>query len=1240
MKIFKIEKFYLSFFILLLASCATYQPKYAEFFSGESIKNNKELTHTFYLIGDAGLSPIGDLNPILKSFKSKLNTATENSTAIFLGDNIYPGGLPDKKEDSIAYLEAVNHIDAQLNTLTNFAGQPIFIPGNHDWYNKGLKGLKRQEKYIEKALNSKEVFFPENGCPIKEIEISEDVVVIAIDTEWYLTNWDNEPDINDNCDIKDKERFFLAIEDAIKDNLEKTTIIAMHHPMFSYGPHGGQYSFKRHLYPNKGKIPLPILGTFINILRTTSGATIEDAQNKRYRELKKRLVTLAQYSNKVIFASGHEHTLQYIIEKNIPQIVSGSGAKKGAAKLINGSKFTTGKTGYAILEVYKDGSSKIDFYGVDENKEELLYSTEVLPPNRVKQEFKGASNFSKVVEASVYTEEEVNKTWFFKKVWGERYRKYYATKVKAPTVNLDTLLGGLKPIKKGGGHQSKSLRLIHKDGRQFVMRALKKSAELYLQSLAFQEEYIIGDFKNTATEAILKDFYTGSHPYAPFTIGELSEAVGIYHTNPKLYYVPKQAALEDFNQDFGGELYMIEEHVSDGHDLHSFGNATKIENTDDLIQKLRKDETYKVDTTAYVRARLFDMMIGDWDRHVDQWRWAQTTDASGNKIFKPIPRDRDQAFSILGDGAFMGFASRAIPSLRLFEGFKEKIRSVKGFNSSPLTYALDLALLSETDIETWKNEAAFIQKNLSSDAVEKAFERFPEEVRDETVLKIKEILLARKANLVKTAQDYFKIINKYSVVVGTDKDDYFNISTLPNGKLNVKAYRIKNGKMSDLFFDKTYDSDITKEVWVYGLDDDDVFEIDKNESKIKLRIVGGHNNDVYKINENVKRVHVYDFKDKKNNYEEAYGATLHKIRDYETNTYQFLKIKESNNEFIPTFGFNPDDGIRLGFSNTYTFNGFRQNPFTQQHTFNAAYFFATNGYDFGYNGEFANIFEGVNLELKGKFTSPNFAINFFGFGNESQNNDDDEQLGLDFNRVRIRTIKIAPSLVWRGYLGSKVRLGVSYENFDVEETEDRFIDGFFTNTNRDTQQDFFSVDAEYSYSNSDNKAFPTIGMSFSLLGGYTTNLSESGRAFGFVIPSLSFDYKLDSKGKLVLATKFKGHFNIGNDFEFYQGATIGGNNGLRGFRFQRFNGKTAYYQNTDLRLSFRKKKTGFLPITPGIYGGFDYGKVWIPSEDSNIWHTSYGGGFFLNGSNILSTNIGLFNSTDGARFTFGLGFEF
>ncbi len=1262
--------------ILVLNGCATYKTKYIEGAIKTDIANEKTISHTFYLIGDAGLSPMGGMNDALKIFRGRLDKADANSTAIFLGDNIYPAGLPDPKDSTEAYFKAANDLDAQLKTLENFKGKPFFIPGNHDWYTEGLVGLKREQEYIQGALDSKEVYFPEDGCPMKTIEVNDDVVIIAIDTEWYLTNWNKRPDINADCNIKSRERFWLELEDEIKDNRQRTTIIAMHHPMFTYGPHGGQYTLKRNLYP-KGKIgPLPILGTFLNVLRRTSGASNADQLNKRYTELKKRLVTLAQYSEKIILTSGHEHALQYIVEDNTPQIVSGSGAKKGATRLLNGSQFTTGRRGYAVLEIYTDGSSQVDFYAVGESlgkkkesddslegfedrenfeilmnkdnrpgeenqgrNEDFLFTAQVLPPDRGIVEKRYSDTFPATVTSEIYSEEDIDRSGFFKWVWGNRYRKYYATEVTVPTVRLDTLFGGLKPLHKGGGHQSKSLRLGHTDGREYVMRALKKDAELYLQAMAFQDKYVMGDFDDTFTERLLLDFYTGSHPYAPLVIGGLSDALGLYHTNPKLYYIPKQPALEDFNESFGDELYLLEEHAGDGHgELRSFGYSNELKSTDKMLENLRDDEKYEVDTQLYLRARLFDMAIGDWDRHVDQWRWAEfKNEDTGKIVYKPVPRDRDMAFSKHGDGFLMKFATTVVPALRLMEGFNDEIRNVKGFNSSPKTYVLDMALLTKTTPEDWQEQARFIRENLTSNVIDRALSSFPEAVQDETIPEIKRTLLARLANLENTAKKYYKVLNKYAVVVGTDKDDWFEITILNTEQIEVKVFRNIKGEKKKLFFQKKFDKSVTKEIWVYGLDDDDRFEVrGEHSSPIKIRLIGGQNNDIYDF-EQGGNIAVYDYLSKDNTFKKTDGAKVRLTDDYDTNTYLPLLLRNSTNMLIPTVGYNPDDGIKIGFSNTYTYKGFRKNPFTQMHKLDASFYFATSGFELGYSGEYAHVFENWNLETAARFTSPNFSINFFDFGNESINLDDG--LGFDYNRVRLRTLRLAPSLIHRWPLGAAFKTGVTFESIEVEETQERFVNTFYVDNGEESTNSFVGVNAEYSYANSDNKAFPTMGMATSLQLGYKTNLGN-GNSFGYIVPSFSLDYKLLPNGRLVLASKWKAHYNIGDDYEFYQAATIGGGDGLRGFRNQRFTGKKAYYQSTDVRFSLREVRTELLPVTLGLYGGFDYGRVWLPTESSNIWHTSYGGGFFLNGADILSARVALFNSVDGLRFSFGLGFGF
>lgn len=1221
-----------------MLGCATQKAKYSNDLKRVESRSD-EPVHSFYLIGDAGKSPKEGPNKILKMFSEALDNASQHSTAIFLGDNIYPSGSPDINEDPDAYKTAKHRLDMQLQSLKNFKGSPIFIPGNHDWYSNGLEGLERQEKYIEKKLNNKDVFYPKNGCPLDKINVADDIVIITIDTEWFLTDWDKHPTINKDCEIKSREKFFEELEGLIKKNASKTTLIALHHPMFSYGVHGGQHTVREQLYPSKNGIPLPVLGTVANVLRKTSGVSFEDMNNKHYRKLKGRLVTLAQYSEKVILVSGHEHSLQYIVENNTPQIVSGSGAKDGAARLMNGSKFSYGGKGFAKLDVFKDGSSQVSFYGLNDKGEKAeIFVTEVLPADK-KPIKKGYGNqFTATTKASVYTDEEVDKSGFFRSVWGERYRKYYGAKVEVPNVNLDTLFGGLTPVRKGGGHQSRSLRLKNKDGKEYVMRALRKSAELYLQSMAFKEQYIVGDFENTFTDKILMDFYTGAHPYAPFVIGDLSDAVGIYHTNPTLYYVPKQDALESFNSDYGNELYMIEERVTDGHgDQKSFGNSDKIISTDDLIKKLRKDDDNIVDVRLYLRSRLFDMAIADWDRHTDQWRWAEF-DQGKKTLYRPIPRDRDQVFSIMSDGALLNMATRIVPGLRIMEGFRENIRNVKGYNSSPKTYMLDLLVLKETTLQQWKEELKYLQKNLTDEVISNAFLNFPEEVRDQTVVNIKQILIKRLQNMDADVEKYYGILNKNSIVAGTDKDDSFTITRMDRGETLVEGHRIKKGEKGERFFSKVFRPEHTKEIWIYGLDDDDEFYVlGDTDAKIKVRIIGGHNNDAYDI-ENGRKVVIYDHKTKKNTLKNTKGSRVKLTEDYETNTYRPLNVHGSVNQFVPAIGANPDDGLRIGFANTFTHNGFRQNPFTSQHKFNGNFYFATKGIDFGYTAEFANVFEKWNLELETRFTTPNFSENFFGFGNETQNNDDD--LGMDYNRVRLEQVFLKPSLVWHGYNGTKIKFGVDYENIEVEETEDRFVNTFYVANNEDSERSFVGAHSSYSYANADNTAFPTLGMATSLAVGYKKGLGKGGQDFGYIIPSLSFDYKLISSGQLVLATKWKAHFNIGDGFEFYQAANIGANDGPRSYRNQRFSGKKMYYQNTDLRLNLKKVKTRLLPMSLGFYGGFDYGRVWLPNQDSDKWYTSYGGGFFLNGADMISARLALFYGDDGARLSFGVGFGF
>ncbi|MGO4821358.1 MULTISPECIES: metallophosphoesterase [unclassified Flavobacterium] len=1221
--------------LLFLQSCATYHAQYGSKIEAPKSANDidtSKVSHTFYLIGDAGYADELATKITLNNLQDNLIKSDKNATLLFLGDNIYPVGMPDK-ENKKGYKSAENKLLNQLKLSQGFKGNTMFIPGNHDWYS-GIKGLERQEKYVTDYLKDKNSFSPRNGCPIEEHDINDKVMLITIDSQWFLLDWDNVPTINENCDIKNREAFFEELESTLSKNEDKTIILAIHHPLISNGTHGNQFSLKKQLFPFQQKIPLPIIGSLINLVRKTSGFSPQDIQNKQYTLLAKRIKTILQGQDNVIVVSGHEHNLQYIDKDNIKQIISGSGSKSEVARAVFPYDFSYSGNGYAIMKVYKKGDVKVSYFANQDKQDKLLFEKTVIKVEDKKLE-KFPTNFPAKTTTSIYTKEMTDKSWFYRLFFGKHYRKYYSMPVEVKTATIDTLMGGMVPKRAGGGHQTRSLQLVNKDGKEFVLRAMKKSVSSFVQSVAFKDQYVVNEFKNTYAEGFLYDFYTTAHPYTPFAISNLASKIGVAHTNPKLYYVPKHKALQEYNEEFGDELYMFEERTDETQkDLKSFGKPEDIISTEDLLEKLHKDEKYSVDEKEYIKARLFDMLIGDWDRHYDQWRWGEYK-VKDKVVYKPIPRDRDQAFTKY-DGALLSVLMTK-SELKHMQTFKDHIKKVKWLNREP--YPLDLAFLKTADKEDWIKQAKYIQNQLSDAEIDAAFKNLPVEVQDATIEDIKRKLKLRKNDLQKYTAIYFQALQKTVLIVGTNKDDKFVIDHNKKNNIKVDAYRLKK-EGDELMYSKNYSASSTKNIWVYGLDDKDQFEIKGNaKTSTKIKLIGGLDKDQYKI-ENGKRLTIYDFKSKDNNYDLDNKTKTVLTDDYSINQYDYTKPKFNSFSKFPVIGYNPDDGLKLVLLTKYLVNGFKQNPYTQKHTLKANYYFATNGYDLIYNGHLPKLFKDWDFNVEARLTSPNFSINYFGAGNETVN--EDQQYGLDYNRVKIRILKFAPSIMKFGRYGSEINFQTSFERIKVEETTDRYINlPTVVNQTVFDGQHFGGATLKYSFENYDVVSLPTMGLGFSLAGSWTTNLRDGKRNFPTIESHLNINHRIDSNGKLVLATMLKSKVILNDNYEFYQGATLGGDYDLRGFRNERFLGRQSFYQSTDLRWNLGKIKRSIIPMSYGILGGFDYGRVWTTGENSDKWHQSFGGGLWLNGLNVVTARLTYFKSQDDRpRIAFGLGFGF
>ena len=1218
---------YLSLSVFLIfTSCAVQRADYGEnakdFAKASDTKDS--IIHSFYLMGNTGNPDYINHSDYTKVLKDSLAKAPKNSTLLFLGNQIDPDGMPKKDDKNRNLAEKI--LDAQVALTKDYKGKTIFIPGNVDWQNNGIKGLKRQEDYLTKKLKDQSGFAPQNGCAIEVKKINPKLALLLIDTEWVLADWNKNPKINEKCEIKTREDFYTEFEDQLNKNQNKTIVVAMHHPLLSHGEYGGYYAWEKQLFPFEQKIPLPVLGFIINLAKSTSGITPQYNINQSYKMMADRLKTLIAGRKNVVVVSGHDRSLQYIEQGDTKQIISGAISKPSAAKAVGKDDFSFGGNGFAKLNIFDSGNAEVSFYNLGQDKTKLLFSKMLLGKEEVKaQEY--PQHFPKVTETSVYDAASTKKSKLYNFLWGRHYRDYYSKKIEAANLELDTLYGGVKVDRAGGGHQTKSLRLETPNNNQYVIRALKKSGVRFLQAVAFKNQYVVDDFTGSYADKFLLDFYTTSHPYTPLVIGPMADNLGIRHTTPRLFYIPKQSTLNNFNENFGDELYYLEDRP-----METEENPNKVIGTDEVIHHFAKDEKYKMDEKAWIKARLFDMLIGDWDRHQDQWKF-EARKENGWVIYSPIPKDRDQAFAKY-DGFIMGILMD-FPELKHMQTFDNQIKNVKWFNREP--YPLDLIFAKNSVEKDWLDVAGFIQDHLTESDIRTAFKKLPKEVQDNVSEDLIQKLLIRKKDLPKYALQYFRILQQKVILTGTNKKDKFVISRLPHNQTEVAIFRLKKSG-EELISSKVYSGALTKTILLYGLDGKDQFEVKgKQKASIKIRLLGGLDADTYMVS-NPKKINVYDYKSQPNFFEGINGSRVRLTDDYDINQYNYKSAKYNVFTTFMNFGFNPDDAVSVGGNAVYTVYDFIKNPFAQRHHFAVNYFTGTNGYELSYQAEFPLLSSNWFYGLETRLSSSHYIRNFFGIGNESVNPKD--LYGERFNNVRAREFLFSPSINYNKNAAS-FSAKLKYEVLKVDKTADRYIalpgvvdDDVFS------AKQFGGADLSFNYENYDSKVNPKLGMKLDARVFYNMNIYETFKNYTSLETGLGFLHYLTPNQRLVWSSYAKAKWLLGSGYEFYQMANLGGNQDLRGFRFNRFYGNNSFYQTTDLRYEVGKIKNSVLPLSYGFFGGFDLGRVWNPNEISNKWHNSYGGGFWLNAVDAISANLSYFQSSDGGRVVVGIGGTF
>jgi len=402
----------------------------------------------------------------------------------------------------------------------------------------------------------------------------------------------------------------------------------------------------------------------------------------------------------------------------------------------------------------------------------------------------------------------------YKFFWGRHYRKEWATPVPVRVFNLSTVVpGGLTPVQAGGSFQTKNLRLVDRNGVEYVLRSVDKDATKALPA----------QLQNGPIGRLMKDQTSVIHPYGAFIVPVLASAAGVYHTNPILGYLGNDPALGEFRKDYANALYLLEERPDgDQSTVRSFGQSAKVESSRKVFTSLVASPRYHVDARQYLRSRLFDMWLGDWSRREDQWRWASFPTPDSTVRYQAIPRDRDHAFFKFDDGLLTHIIGWVKTN---YQSFHKKIRlaDVEGLNRAarPMDKSL-LVYLSEADFQ---EVADSLRRSLTDNVIRRSLQVWPPEVYTLSGEEFTEKLRSRRDQLPAVAAKFHALLARDVEIPGTDEPERFVIEPAGVGQVRVSVYSVVRNQPPTLIGQRVFNAHDTRSIKIFGLGGNDIFEI-------------------------------------------------------------------------------------------------------------------------------------------------------------------------------------------------------------------------------------------------------------------------------------------------------------------------------------------------------------------------------------------------------------------------------
>jgi hypothetical protein len=807
---------------------------------------------------------------------------------------------------------------------------------------------------------------------------------------------------------------------------------------------------------------------------------------------------------------------------------------------------------------------------------------------------------------------------FWRSMFGDNYRDLWTMPIRVPVFHMSQYAGGLKPYKIGGGKQTKSLRMVNADSLEFVFRPIYKLPNL------------TPDYRGSLMWKIFLDAGSASHPAANVAAVPLMQVFNFLQPNARLVFMPDDPALGEYRKEYANVLGTLEAYPTVPKSGRSFANARAILDAEGLLAALNENANVKVDTRALLKIRMLDMLLGDNDRHADQWRWAQLTEGGP---YEPIARDRDKVF-LSYEGFVLGLARKAVPSLVHFDSAYSDPTAL--FENAT---NFDRRVLEGVDRRVWEQTATEVQAVVTNGVIDRVIAALPAEYIPRSD-EIRQKLRYRRDHLVAGALTYYDQLFYVADVHATDTADVATVVRQTDGSVDLTFSSAGAGEWLKRHYDPAY----THEIRVYLHGGDDKATVTGSPNGIPVRVIGGNgNNELVDQTGGRRTTFLYDqgtvddvhygrdLRLENDSYVDALNSYYNRrpmVRAYGT---EVLPQKDYGVTIKPVFGLKTGHKIqvvpKIGIAR-YAY-GFRKIPYASMVQADVAWSTGTHGWKANLLGD--KRFESSSFHLPAIATMSQLeVVQFRGLGNDIEDSDD------EFFDVKQTAWSFYPAVGYSFAPGSDFTIGPIVRSTSTTEDKSPYL--ALTEPYGFSKFAQAGVQAKMHF---DSKPIPDSSVARVVLdftGAGYPGFWDAKTAYESLEGFAATYFTMPFATRPVLALRGGGKKLYGN-FPYFDAAFIGGGSSFRTEHRQRFAGDASVYGTVELRVPLVRVAT-LVPTRIGALAFSDAAKVFVDGESEGGWHTAAGAGFWVGAiKDEQNVNV-LFTNDKNRRVMVSLGFAF